>query len=213
MRVRCVDDLLSFPVEEPADAQAASVLLRESDHWLEVVPGMDSVVVRFDLAQMDSAEAEARLRQALAGDIPAIESQGEIVDIPIVYGGDCGPDLDDLCSRLGLTADEFIALHSGGTHRIDLLGFTPGFAFIGGLDERLHVPRRDTPRQRVEAGSVGIAGAYTGLYTLASPGGWTLIGRTPSQLFDPDAAQPFALQAGARVRFRSLTSKEAGFES
>jgi inhibitor of KinA len=213
VQLRHVDDLLSLTVSEPADAQAVSALLRSMGLWLDVVPGMDSVVVRFDLTRMDATTAMQTVQDALAEGIPAMPSSAEVVEIPIVYGGQYGPDLDDLCGKLDLGADEFIALHSRGEHRVDLVGFTPGFAFIGGLDERLHVPRRDKPRQHVAAGSVGIAGAYTGLYPLPSPGGWTLIGRTPQTLFDPRAAEPFALRAGTVVRFRPVSAKEAGFDS
>ena len=119
----------------------------------------------------------------------------------MVYGGDYGPDLDNLSRELGLTSDEFIALHSCGEYRVDMIGFTPGFAFIGGLDDRLRVPRRQQPRQRVEAGSIGIADGRTGIYSVASPGGWTLVGRTPSVLFDAKAAEPFRIRAGMRIRF------------
>ena len=100
-----------------------------------------------------------------------------------------------------MTEDEIVALHTGAEYSVDMIAFTPGFAFIGGLDKRLNVPRRELPRQRVPAGSVGIADGRTGIYALPSPGGWTLIGRTPYPLFDPMADDPFRLQAGTRVRF------------
>ena len=107
-----------------------------------------------------------------------------------------------------MSADDVVALHTGCEYTVDMVGFTPGFAFIGGLDERLHVPRRKEPRQRVEAGSVGIADGRTGLYAMASPGGWTLIGRTPCKLFDPRVEPPFVLGAGMRVRFKAISADE-----
>lgn len=206
MRVRAVDDLLSVPVATPAEAQAAAELLRSNGPWVEVVPGMDSVVVRFDAVTMDAESAMATLRETLAKGIPVLEDTDETVEIPVVYGGAAGPDLEALCEKLGMNKDELVALHAGAEYRVDLVGFTPGFAFIGGLDERLRVPRRSEPRQRVPPGSVGIAGPYTGIYALGSPGGWTLIGRTALPLFDADAEQPFVLRAGTRVRFRPVTS-------
>jgi len=103
-----------------------------------------------------------------------------------------------------MTADELVALHTGREYRVDMLGFTPGFAFIGGLDDALNVPRRSEPRVRLEPGSVGIAGGRTGIYTLPGPGGWSIIGRTPVRLFDPASSEPFRLQAGMRVRFRAI---------
>jgi len=209
--LRCVDDQLSFVVESPGSAQAAAEQLRASGEWLEVVPGMDSVVVRFDSVEIDAAGAQRRVQEQLAGGVRPLPESHELLEIPVLYGGEYGPDLDDLCLALGLSTDEFIALHSGRDYRVEMLGFTPGFAFVGGLDKRLHVPRRTQPRQRVAAGSIGIADAYTGMYALASPGGWTLIGRTPHKLFDPQAAEPFPVCAGTRIRFRSVDTAE--FES
>jgi len=109
-----------------------------------------------------------------------------------------------------LSANELIALHTGQEYRVDLVGFTPGFVYIGGLDDVLHVPRRRQPRQHVEAGSVGIADGRTGLYALSGPGGWPLIGRTTFKLFDPRAAEPFPIRAGMRIRFVSISAAEAG---
>ena len=107
-----------------------------------------------------------------------------------------------------MSRDAFIELYTSRDYPVDMVGFTPGFAFIGGLDDRLRVPRRREPRQHVPAGSIGIADGRTGLYAMASPGGWHIIGRTPHRLFDPDAANPFALKAGMRVRFRAVDAAE-----
>ena len=119
-----------------------------------------------------------------------------------------GADLGDICEQLDLSPEEFIRLHSGREYRIDMLGFTPGFAFIGGLDAALNVPRRREPRVRVESGSIGIAGGRTGIYTLSGPGGWPLVGRTPATLFDAKADEPFQLYAGMRVRFVPISHEE-----
>ena len=182
--------------------------LRVAGDWLEVVPGIDSVVVRFDALAVSADDARKIILAVLDRGVPPIEPGDELVEIPVVYGGEFGPDLDELCARTGLSQDEVIAIHTGGEYVVEMVGFTPGFAFIGGLDERLRVPRRSEPRQRVPAGSVGIAGERTGLYAMASPGGWTLIGRTPMTLFDPGAEQPFALAPGMRVRFRAAVGDE-----
>ena len=205
---RCGDDLLSVSVASPAHAQALAAHLRETGTWLEVVAGIDSVVVRFDAAVLDGEDAAQQIDKAVSDGVPELQEAGEWLEIPVVYGGEFGADFDQLCRELDLSRDEFIALHTGTEYRVDMVGFTPGFAFVGGLDERLRVPRRKQPRQRVEAGSVGIADGRTGLYALASPGGWSLIGRTPYPLFDAQAAEPFALQAGMRVRFRAIAADE-----
>jgi inhibitor of KinA len=205
---RCGDDLFSVITESPQDAQALASQLRESGDWLEVIPGIDSVVLQFDASIYDGDDVRQTIETVLAAGIESLQTSRSLVEIPVVYGGDYGPDLNALCEATGMSADDVIALHTGCEYTVDMVGFTPGFAFIGGLDERLHVPRRKEPRQRVEAGSVGIADGRTGLYAMASPGGWTIIGRTPSRLFDPNAEQPFVLGAGTRVRFAAISADE-----
>lgn len=208
MLIRCGDDLFSVAAETPAEAQALAAQLRRHGNWLEVVPGVDTVMVRFDAAHVDAAAAEVGIRAALKEGAASLSTSNELVEVPVVYGGEYGPDLEALSAAIGLSAEEIIDLHTCPVYTVDMIGFTPGFAFIGGLDERLRVPRRKEPRQRVPAGSVGIADGRTGLYAMASPGGWTLIGRTPLQLFDAQAAEPFVLRPGMRVRFRPVRSDE-----
>jgi len=205
---RSGDDLFSVTTKSPQDAQALASQLRDSGDWLEVIPGIDSVVLQFDASIYDGDDVRQTIETVLAAGIESLQTSRSLVEIPVVYGGDYGPDLNALCEATGMSADDVIALHTGCEYTVDMVGFTPGFAFIGGLDERLHVPRRKEPRQRVEAGSVGIADGRTGLYAMASPGGWTIIGRTPSRLFDPNAEQPFVLGAGTRVRFAAISADE-----
>ena len=199
------DDLISVSVADPKKAQALATTLREDGYWLEAVAGIDSVVVRFDSAVIARADAEKRLDNAL-DNIPLIMTTNErVIEIPVVYGGECGPDLEFVCEKLGLTREEFIALHCG-EYTVDMLGFTPGFAYIGGLDKGLYIERLPEPRQHIPAGSVGIAGGRTGLYSLPGPGGWPLIGRTSKPLFDAAADHPFTLSAGATVIFTAVES-------
>lgn len=209
MLTRCGDDLFSIAVRRPDEAQALAMQLREQGGWLDVVPGIDSVVVRFDPLARPAAEARKAIDAILEKGVEPIKREGELVEIPVIYGGDAGPDLDELSERTGLSANEIVQLHTGREYRVEMVGFTPGFAFVGGLDERLRVPRRKEPRQQVPAGSVGIADERTGLYAMASPGGWTLIGRTSYPLFDATSEQPFALAPGMRVRFRAVTGEDA----
>lgn len=199
------DDLISIPVADPQKAQALAAALRESGRYLEAVAGIDSVVVRFDIANVDRVDAEKHLSIAVENAPPHSEKNNLIVEIPVVYGGDCGPDIEFVCEKLALTRGELIALHCG-EYTVDMLGFTPGFAYIGGLDERLFIERLPEPRQHIPAGSVGIAGGRTGLYSLPGPGGWPLIGRTAKPLFDAAADEPFTLSAGATVVFKAVDS-------
>lgn len=207
---RCGDDLFSVAVDTPPEAQALAAHLRKSGNWLEVVPGIGSVVVRFDAATQNGGAVQKALEDVLGGDVATLQVPDKLLEIPVLYGGKSGPDLKKLCKAIGLSPEELIAAHTGVEHAVDMIGFTPGFAFISGLDERFLVPRRKEPRLRVEAGSVGIADGRTGLYAMASPGGWNIIGRTPYRLFDPHADDPFALCAGMRVRFRAIAAEEFG---
>lgn len=198
---RVADDLFSIDAESAPYAQALSDHLRASGEWLEVVPGIDSVVVRFDALRTDGEEITERLRSALDNFsyLPSVD--GPVVEIPVHYGGEDGPDLGELCAGLGISESEFIELHTAESYPVEMVGFTPGFAFVGDLQEQLRVPRRAEPRPTVPAGSVAVADSRTGIYALASPGGWSIVGRTGMTLFDPTAEEPFLLSPGMRVRF------------
>ena len=172
----------------------------------ETVPAFASLLVRYDPLRTDYDGVSAALR-SLAAEITAGSAQtGRMVDIPVCYGGAYGEDLPDVARHAGLTEEEVIRLHSGRTYRIYMLGFLPGFPYLGGLDERLFTPRLPTPRTRIPAGSVGIGGEQTGIYPMASPGGWRLIGRTPLCLFAPDRKLPYA--AGDSIRFVPIDARE-----
>ncbi len=194
------DDLISISVADPKAAQAMATGLRDSGQWLEAVAGIDSVVVRFDLACVDRADAEIRLKEAIAKLPVRPAEERAVVEIPVVYGGEFGPDLEMVCAKLGLTKNEFITLHSG-EYTVDMIGFTPGFAYVGGLDDRLIIERHSEPRQHLPAGSIGIAGGRTGIYAMPGPGGWPIIGRTSCKLFDATSEDPLLLSAGATVVF------------
>lgn len=181
----------------------------------ECVPAFCSLAVHYDPAAAAGSRAD---RDVLAFDVlraaivaiiadlgPASGETRPLVEIPVCYGGDHGEDLVPLALGRGLSADEFIAIHSAATYFVGMIGFLPGFPYLGGLDERLVTPRRATPRTEVPAGSVAIGGNQTGVYPFASPGGWHLIGRTPTRLFDLRRDPPSLLRVGDRVRFISIT--------
>jgi len=208
VRIQGVDDLLSVTANSPAEAQAIAAHLLDSGEWLEVVPGIDSVVVKYDAALLNANAAQVALQEQLAEDIGPLPGSGEIMRIPVVYGGEFGPDLDELCKMLKLSQDAFIEMHTAREYVVEMVGFTPGFAFVGGLDAQLKVPRRKDPRPHVAAGSIGIADGRTGMYAVASPGGWNLVGRTPFSLFDADAVEPFPIRAGTRIRYFAIPADE-----
>lgn len=195
------EDLISIDVSSPAEAQMLAERLRATGDWIEVVGGIDTVVLQFDAALHDPDLVVRKVHETASQYEPVAAMSPDVVEIPVCYGGEFGPDFDAVCAMLKISAEDLIALHAGHDYTVDMLGFTPGFAYIGGLDERLGVPRLREPRVSIAAGSVGIADGRTGLYALPGPGGWVLIGRTSYPLFDATADHPFALKAGMRVRF------------
>ena len=132
----------------------------------------------------------------------------DTVEIPVCYGGEFGPDIQFVAEHNSVTEDDVIRIHSGEEYQIYMIGFTPGFPFLGGLPEVLHTPRLETPRSFVPEGSVGIANNQTGIYPVASPGGWQLIGRTPIRLFAPASANPFLYKAGDRIKFNPMSAED-----
>lgn len=165
------------------------------------VPAMSSLLMTFDPLQL-STQALARHVQALLTDTQLPEEQNtRIVTIPVRYGGEYGPDLEWVAERCNMHPQDVIALHCAHSYRVMMIGFAPGFPYIGMLPAQLHVPRRDTPRAALPAGSVAIAAGLTGIYPNRLPGGWHIIGRTDISLFDAAAEPPSLLVAGDQIRF------------
>jgi inhibitor of KinA len=172
------------------------------DGVLNLHPAYCSVLVVFDPVRLDHADLEAALRTRLerleSMDLP----EPRTVEIPVCYGGVFGPDLNDVAALNGLTPDQVVELHCSPIYRVHFLGFAPGFAYLGGLPEALATPRLPVPRKQVPVGSVGIAGNQTGVYPVATPGGWRLIGRTSLAMFRADRDPMNLLDIGDCVRFR-----------
>ncbi len=184
-------------------ARALEVVRASDARWMAPTPAAASVLAPFDVLAMEDTEARdvlARLAEDVPDDPPPDPGAREIV-VPVRYGGDDGPDLAGVAHELGVAGDAIVEAHTTAEHEVLFLGFAPGFPYIAGLPERLAVPRLATPRVRVAAGSVGIAGRLSGIYPNASPGGWRIVGRTDLRIFDPDAAEPALLRPGDRVRF------------
>ena len=170
---------------------------------LEVLPTYRSVLVYYDPLVCSYAEMFDAVNGAVEGLVEPINvnSSLKIVEIPVVYGGDDGPDLHFVADHAGITEDAVIELHSRTDYRVYMLGFSPGFPYLGGLDERIAAPRLKTPRVLVPAGSVGIAESQTGVYPNAGPGGWRIIGRTSVTLFDVNSSTPSLITPATKVRF------------
>ena len=174
---------------------------------LETVPTFRSVLMVYDPLRIRFEELIERADAAARGVRAAAMDAGGLVEIPVVYGGPDGPDLDDVARAVGLTSDEVVRLHGEPTYLVYMIGFSPGFPYLGRLPDALRLPRRPTPRTRVPAGSVAIADVFTGAYPQETPGGWHLLGRTWRQLFDPDRDDPALLRPGDRVRFVAVPAE------
>jgi KipI family sensor histidine kinase inhibitor len=192
-------------VNERAIALATRLRDRQARGVRDVAPGYCTVGVHFDPLQTDLAALESAIAEEAAV-VAAVVSEAPRapIEIGVLYGGDAGPDLAAVAEHAGCTPAEVMARHAARTYRVYMLGFVPGFAYMGRVDASIAMPRHRAPRERVPAGSVGIAGEQTGVYPVASPGGWQLIGRTSSVMFDPTRARPSLLAPGDMVRFVPL---------
>lgn len=178
------------------------------DGITEAVPTYRSILIFYDPSKISFGQ----LQQEILNIDQKLEEvtipPPETIEIPVLYGGEYGPDLDFVAQHNGLTPEEVIEIHTSGTYLIYMIGFTPGFPFLGGLSERLFTPRLKTPRAVVPAGSVGIANNQTGIYPIDSPGGWQLIGRSPLKLYNPCRENPILLKAGNYIKFKRITEAE-----
>lgn len=179
---------------------ALAEMLKAKGFYQAIVPGMNNLTVQFEPSQFSAEMVQEHL---LSGwhSVQAEHFQSRELEIPVRYGGDNGPDLRDVATHTGLSEAEVIRLHSESVYTVFFLGFQPGFAYLGGLPESLHTPRRATPRAAVPAGAVAIGGAQTGVYPKAAPGGWQIIGHTDVVLFDPRRDEPCFWRPGDQVRF------------
>ncbi len=199
-----VNDAVSLRVRVVADA----IQRERIAGVVDVVPAFGSVTVFYDISRLGVySNFETRVTEVAmrAASSTPRASSARTVEIPVCYGGEFGPDLEEVASRAGATIDQTIQWHSGADYRVHAIGFVPGFGYLGGLPRKLHTPRRPTPRSTVPPGSVGIGGAQTGVYPVATPGGWNLVGRTPLRMFDLQRVEPAIVRAGDRVRFRPIS--------
>ena len=196
-------------INQRAIALARRLQARVGHAVRDIVPGYCSLGVHFDPLRTDIAALERVISEEAqqVGDEPEDVSP-RIVEIPVRYGGDDGPDLQHVARLAQCSEQDVVDRHSSRTYRVYMLGFVPGFAYMGRVDSTIAAPRHRVPRERVPAGSVGIAGEQTGVYPISTPGGWQLIGRTDAVMFDPARSDPSLLQPGDRVRFVPVATRE-----
>ncbi len=195
-----------------------SMLLDEHpfDGFIEAVPAYDNLTIYYNPYSVYLSQTNRTLTpyqqvcvyiEKLSKQISEKQgSEKRVVELPVVYGGEFGPDLAYVAEYNGLSIEEVIQIHTENEYLVYMIGFAPGFPFLGGMDERISTPRKETPRLAIPPGSVGIAGKQTGVYPLETPGGWQIIGRTPLDLFLPDMSPPTLLQSGDKIRFVPISS-------
>lgn len=185
----------------------------------EIIPSFTSLLIIYNLKEVlkksnqegikDPSEfIYLKVEELLNRTFTINEENKEIIEIPVCYDGEFAPDLEEVAILNSLTMEEVIEKHTSREYFIYMLGFAPGFPYLAGVDSQIATPRKQSPRLRIEAGSVGIAGSQTGIYPIATPGGWQIIGRTPKKLFTPDSENPTLLKAGQWIRFKRISEKE-----
>ncbi|MBP3230844.1 MAG: 5-oxoprolinase subunit PxpB [Anaerovibrio sp.] len=189
---------------------ALKMLLKEKGipGIVETIPTYCSLLIEYDpmVIQYDELVNNLKVLVNQLRDIRLPEKR--VVEIPVAYGGEYGPDLKEVAETHGISEEEVIRLHTEPEYPIYMLGFVAGFPYLGGMNKAIATPRKKTPRLKIESGSVGIAGEQTGIYSVESPGGWQIIGRTPIKLYDPERERPVLLEAGQYIKFKAITGEE-----
>jgi len=194
-------DEIDIAINHRVHALASLLDASPFEGMIETVPAYGTLLVQYDPLVVSFTKARNLLKEKLSQVDETISRKPKRVEVPVRYGGESGIDLDIVASHLRLSVEDVIRLHTQRTYTVFMMGFTPGFPYMGKLDDALIMPRLETPRTHVPAGTVAIAGSQTGIYPIASPGGWQLIGWTPLQLFDPHSETPFLFSPGDEVKF------------
>lgn len=199
-------------IEKEINAKIAAVVenlkKKNIDGILDILPTYRSILINYDPVKISYGEMVETLKGLSKSDKANQSDEVRLIEIPTLYGKEYGPDIEFVAENANLSVDEVIKIHSGTDYLVYMMGFMPGFTYLGGLDPRIATPRLKSPRLKIEPGSVGIAGSQTGMYPLESPGGWQLIGRTPLKLFDDTKEPPVFIQAGDYIRYVSINKEE-----
>ena len=198
----------SAAVSARIQAAADSILASMGGTIVDLVPSYASLLVVFDLDRSDPFALRRQLRAALANLSDTDAGAGELVTLPVYYSHESGPDLEVIAERGGISVEQVIEIHQQQEYRVYAIGFAPGFAYLGEVDERIAAPRLATPRQKVPRGAVAIADRQTAVYPAVSPGGWNLIGLCPTRMFDPAAEPSMPVKVGDRVRFSAIDREQ-----
>lgn len=187
----------------------SSFLEANPSRWMiEYIPAFTTISIVYNPLLITYEEAKNELASLLKNTANMEPPTSRTIEIPVCYGGDYGPDLEFVAQHNGLSPEEVIAIHTGASYAVHMIGFAPGFPYLGGMSEKIAAPRRESPRVSIPERSVGIAGNQTGVYPISTPGGWQLIGRTPLRLFLPEQEVPSLVRAGDIIVFRRITAEE-----
>lgn len=201
-------DSISKETNERIRSLSALLEKENNSGIIEWIPTYTAITIYYDPVQTTYEDLKARMIFLYKGLSDIAIPPAEIITIPVCYGGTYGPDIEHVAAENQLTEEEVIKIHSERDYLIYMMGFAPGFPYLGGMSKKIATPRLASPRTKIPAGSVGIAGSQTGVYPLESPGGWQIIGRTPLNLYDPESETPILLRTGNYVRFKPITEKE-----
>lgn len=201
-------DCISPEINQRIAATIKLIKEQKIEGILDMVPAFCSLSINYDMRIMDYATLEKRLKKLVKMEVSGDIACKRVVEIPVCYGGQYGPDIEYVAQRAQFSVEDVIRIHSSKEYLIYMLGFMPGFCYLGGLEECLHTPRLANPRVKIPAGSVGIGGGQTGVYPLDSPGGWQLLGQTPVKVYDPSKEEPILYQAGDYIRFVPITVEQ-----
>ena len=194
-------DEINLTINRRVHALANLIITSSMQGIVEIVPAYAALLVHYDPLLLSFTQMKAYLRTQISQMEESESRKPRQISVPVKYGGEKGPDLESVASYLGLRVEDVIRIHSEKIYTVYMMGFTPGYPYMGKLDDRLIMPRLETPRTRVPAGTVAIAGSQTGIYSIESPGGWQLIGWTPLKLFDLESESPFLFSPGDEVKF------------
>ena len=201
-------DEISREANDVVAALGRALTAQKDVKIVECMPTYRSLAVYFEPLSASCGEVESEVKKLLTESSGPSQGACREITVPVCYGGEYGPDLQNVADHAKISVEEVVKRHSAKVCHCYMIGFVPGFAYLGGMDESIATPRLANPRTVIEAGSVGIAGKQTGIYPIASPGGWQLIGRTPLRLFTPEAARPTLIEAGCDVRFEPVAEAE-----
>ncbi|ANU26689.1 5-oxoprolinase subunit PxpB [Planococcus versutus] len=201
-------DEINDQTEQHVRKVAALLESRQPEWMIEFIPAFVTVAVFYNPCLAKYDDVKIALKELLTQLTESLPIESRTIEIPVCYGGDLGPDLEFVAQHNQLTPREVIDIHTSGNYSVHMIGFAPGFPFIGGMSKKIAAPRRDSPRLRIPERTVGIAGMQTGVYPIETPGGWQLIGRTPMRLFLPEKDIPSLLRAGDKVIFKEISKEE-----